>query len=936
MKRYTLFPNLMLKSVGTYLITMGLMLTSLLLDIQAQSVVSTPCGCSTYRNVGTTGQETNISSLAFSFNPSACYLIKGVLVIDTNTSWSGIRLKMEESARIDVEADLSMSNCYLSGCGDMWQGIYTVGQTYLHAYYCFIEDAEFGIKLSGLAGLVCLGTDFINDYIGIASASPFEEDTEDKVIHRGQVTGCQFYTATSLPDPYPGQYYYPSWPSTPTVIPYTQGFAAIYLSRTVGLNIGYEGAEDPDRNKVYNMRNGIILRDETVSDISGTDFYDFEGNITRSLPNPLLDLNQNAINMINVESRIKDNTMDNLMVGIYGLESSNFIRKNIITLSTPTPGYGFTRGIVLQRPQEATITQNIIYEGMRGISIEDVANDFLIENNDLYTSFYFLGINIRIFVRNAKLDPAEGVIIGNDLFIDDALASTGIHTINANLITIDDNDVDFLIAEEHQTRGIQGVGTYRSNVLYNRVNRHLEDALEGNNGIEYENSGFNTFFCNTTEDFYINLHMFGPNIYSSIVTNTMNEAEYGFAITSPTMLGVQYNHGNMWPVSYGDFGAYIFGPDPDIEAIRSRFIVDVIENSDFMPDPIGPLEISSAWFIGEYTPMEYTLTCVSEPDPLIDIDTLIKMVRTDLTYNEFNDEMTWIVKSDIFDMIIADPSLTSNTVLDSFYDVEVNNPLGKLVTWQNNLASRYGVDRNLKSLTLDTIGRLSADIVYIDSILVLSPTDSMTWIALRVLKADTLESEVAELKEYLDTENQDSHDAYENIADDLDNLTTTNDLEAYLKDALLFKAQYLLGSSFSSGDSTDLVDLASLCPWEGGRAQAVGQELYSGIINGMILPSRDNCPAPAPRPYSILPSQGASLEGDIFSITPNPAFDKVEISSDEVISDIVVFSSEMTAVYTSQPMQRNWTINMDKLPSGVYIVSITTVAGQFAKRIIRM
>ena len=49
--------------------------------------------------------------------------------------------------------------------------------------------------------------------------------------------------------------------------------------------------------------------------------------------------------------------------------------------------------------------------------------------------------------------------------------------------------------------------------------------------------------------------------------------------------------------------------------------------------------------------------------------------------------MTWIVKADIFDMILTDPGLTSNTVLDSFYSAEENTVLGKLVAWQKDLAS---------------------------------------------------------------------------------------------------------------------------------------------------------------------------------------------------------------------------------------------------------
>ena len=124
----------------------------------------------------------------------------------------------------------------------------------------------------------------------------------------------------------------------------------------------------------------------------------------------------------------------------------------------------------------------------------------------------------------------------------------------------------------------------------------------------------------------------------------------------------------------------------------------------------------------------------------------------------------------------------------------IRDSLGKLVAWQKDLASRFGEERILKGLTLDTIASLSEDVVYIDSILALSPNDSATWIALRALKADTLENEVAELKGYLDDEQTDSRTAYLAIAYDLNNLTTTNDLEAYLKEALLFKTQFLIGS----------------------------------------------------------------------------------------------------------------------------------------------
>lgn len=901
-----------------------------------QASVSAPCGCGSFTTIGTTGKKTYLHELD-SLTSSSCYFIKGDLVVDIiiGTFWTNLRLKMEEGARIIATQDLIIRNCYISGCEDMWMGIYTDGQLDLQIYDSTIEGAEYGVKLKTSASFVSLSTHYINNFIGVTTASPFESDSQDKVIHRGQIEGCHFYTIDTLPDPYPGQYYYPSWPTTPAGIPYNQGFAAIYLSRTVGLDVGSAKATGAKRNKIHDMRNGVILRDRTKSDIGGTDFKDLEGTRVGSEYALVRDLNQYAIHMNNVVSDIQKDSIKNAMVGIYGFKSANNILKNYISLSTPSITYGATRGILLRSPQKGNILQNQIFEGMRGISIEDVSIDFRIEDNDLTTSYYFEGINIRIFIRNAKLDPTQGHIVNNDLVIDDAMSSTGIHALNTNRLWIEDNEIQFFNDEEHQTRGILGVGTYRSQVTGNTVYRDGEEVLEGNNGIQLENSGSNTVFCTNMENFYINLSMLGPNVNSGIVSNEMNEGEYGFAIWSPTMLGTQRDHGNLWPVIYGSFGAYLFGNDPEDEAKLSRFIVDELEDPDFMPDPIGPEEIEdNIWFRDVSTPLQGTLTCFNSPPPIANPDTLSKLIRTELSYSQFNDEMTWIVKADVFDMILADPSLTSNAVLDSFYDAEDNTALGKLIAWQNDLASRFGEERTLKELTLDTIASLSRDIAYIDSILALHQSDSVTRIALRALKGDTLKLELAELKDYLDDEESDSKDAYAAVEDDLDNLTTTNDLEAYLKEALLFKAQYLLGTSYNATDSSDLENLALLCPWEGGRAMATGQELYSTINNQMVLTTLENCP-PSARP-GLSSSRRFDNQNELVTVRPNPVSDVAEIICGDVIQHITLWDSNMKVVYEGTPTESVTKLDLSSFPAGIYIIAGSTPNGQFFKPIIHV
>jgi hypothetical protein len=681
------------------------------------------------------------------------------------------------------------------------------------------------------------------------------------------------------------------------------------------------------------MRNGIILR-KTTSDISGTDFYDFEGNIPKITEDPILDRNQHAINMYQSISNIQDNTFDNLMVGIYGEESTNTIEDNDLTLSTPTPGYGYTRGIELVMPQVALVKNNEISEGMRGISVLNVTNDFLIKGNHLDRSTFFLGINVRIFVSVAKLDPAEGLIQGNILEMDDALSSTGIHLVNTNRILVLNNTISFVNGNEHQSRGIQAVGAYNSLVKQNTINAEAEYISFQNHGIEFEGSGFNTAFCNSIENFWMNIHMYGPNVQTKVVSNQVTESEFGFAITSPAMIGTQTHHGNIWPVTYGDFGAYIVGSDPIEEALRSLFIVDESENADFMPDPIGPISINNnIWFRDVDGPG--TKTCFfDEPVPIANADTLAKLIRTELQFDEYNDEMTWIMKTDIFNMMLEDPGLSSNAVLDSFFDIEVTNPLGKLITWQRGLAIRYGNQPLLKGLTQDTIFDMSNDIVYIDSIVALSPNDSVTWLTLRDLKVDTLVKASGRWLHILSSEEEDSQDAYAIIADDLDNLSTTNDLEAYLKEALLFKTQYLARNAFSAGDSTDIVALSELCPWLGGRAIAVAHELYHTIDNNSIWPTSANCAVPSPfigNPDIELPN-----DGELFTIAPNPAIDQVVITSESDLLEVVISNIEMQPISTYYPNKQKFSFNISDFPQGIYLITVKTNTGSKTQRLIFM
>ncbi len=160
-----------------------------------------------------------------------------------------------------------------------------------------------------------------------------------------------------------------------------------------------------------------------------------------------------------------------------------------------------------------------------------------------------------------------------------------------------------------------------------------------------------------------------------------------------------------------------------------------------------------------------------------------------------------------------------------------------------------------------------------------------------------------------------------------------NDLKAYLKAALLFKTQYLSRNAFSSGDSTDLVTLGELCPWEGGRAIAVAHELYHTIDNNSIWPTSDNCGAP-PRPFVARPENGPTYIENVFSMTPNPAVDLVERHSDFELLEVMISNLQMQPISKYNPMDRKFSFSISELPAGIYLITGTSERGSYTQKLI--
>ena len=861
-----------------------------------------------------------------SIGSNRCYIVKGTLNIDQDESWYQVQFLMDEKSKIFVETGnkLEINDCYLSGCDHMWQGIETETSSTLRIYNSFIESANLGVKLADETSFQCAYNDFIDNFVGISVGSPFESDQfEQHINQRAQIVGCDFFTDNAVPDPYSGHHYYPSWPSTPSQIPYNQGFAAIFISGSNGLNLGYNGATGSYVNNIYNMRNGIVSRN-SVMIIQGTDFHDFEGTMVNDPPDEKLDINQHAIHSFRSVLNVRDVTVNDVMVGAYSEESNTTFLENTISILNTGQDLVLTRGLSAKFPQGFVAEDNEINEGYHGISLENVNSPISIGQNEFdrnITLRHNAGINIR-FLR--YLDNEEGLISGNTINVNDGQAASGIALADVHFLTVEDNDINFnrvnIGGPWKFNSGIQGAALSGSIIRWNDIVAHSSyESLEGNFGMAYTDGAANSFYCNSIDHWDRLIRYTGPCFMTNLTGTDFNNGFIGLELIGPTMLGPQRHNGNEWQGNYTSFGAFIGGTQPLVTASSSTFFADASDAAAgiLIPANIGPLAVVGTWFVDQ---TGQAPTCeTSGGDIELEPDTLANLILNGLSFSDYNDQMEWILKANIYDLILSDSTLTDNSTLDSFFTVESSTPLGKLVQADHNLNLAFDSYPDKKESYFDSIASLSNDILYIDSLLALNPSDSTTQIALRELKVDSLSERLRSWIELVDDEKSASEDEYEDIRDSLSVLTARDDLEEHYQDALIFKADLILGDSFSTSDSSDVVDLSELCPWEGGRAISIAKGILTNLIDSTMKNKYYTCSPPSPFIGSPEIETGIT-EGHELSIYPNPANNELNIESNNIIERAEIRTLNNTVFKTFFPNSNKFEIDISSYPSGMYFV----------------
>jgi hypothetical protein len=832
---------------------------------------------------------------------------------------------METGSSIQVDTVLTIDECNIGTCDDLWRGIEVLSGlgNMIALSRSIISGANIAIELNDQAIYYISENHFVNNYIGISTGSPFEEVNSDIKVYPkdGPIIGCHFYTETQLPDPYPG-HHYPSWPLLAS-IPFNQGYAAMYISGSTGLYLGGLGLSAGKRNKIYNMRNGVIAKRATTK-IFCTDFKHFEGSVPKRSLYETLDYNQRAITLEGSLCHIEQDSFINVMMGAYSTRSSQDIINNYLNIPHQSSETS-TRGINVEYPVKTYIADNLIYNGFLGINIYhngvslEIIDNYLIRNVAIDNN---VGINLQeIF----DISPLNVVITGGR-------RAVGISMNNVQELLVRHNIIDFLEAGPSvagiENAGISGMQVYNSLITENIITGTSNYKTNVDNaGITMTNSMANDLTCNETYDMYFGHWYVSTNMETDLKANEFYDATHGLELFSPADMGVvslgtQEHHANLWLGSY-TFGAFIDGPDPVNTALSSLFIADESDEDPgvLIPTDIGPTEVEDdEWFSDEEGEPD-GVPCTEYPYPIPLTDSLVKLVRHPFVFSDYEDEMNWMRKADMLTFLHLYPSLLSNTVLDSFFNAEATTPMGELIASQYQMGKIHGLDPDMAAK--DTlVFEYIAEVRVLDSLIGLNPYNIVALKALRVLKIDTLASHLDDWLGMLDSQIADTEEAIEDALEVVDLVTPTNDQEAELQAMLWFRGDHSRGDSLTTLELGDVYAIARQCPWLGARALSEAQSLYSVLADSIFTHRPGEC---VKLDFFML-EERSEKSGLIYEvgIYPNPANDVINLILPNWVQTVEIHSLDgikWSQLQTSADSGDRYTVNIKDLPPGIYIIN---------------
>lgn len=838
---------------------------------------------------------------------------------------SGSKVILEPGAR------LRLVESSITGCDQMWEGVSVHANAHLSAANSMIEDAQYAVCVKTGGGVRAHNMDFENNNFGIRT-----EPGGTKAI----LLGNRFSTTGSgLKPAYAGQ----------SPAPLDKAFTGVYLEDVGSVNIDtdpFTGANNLFSNLKYgvvakntelNVRSAIF--EDIVQVPKGNGYAAFVGGQTGKAI-----YTEKGVTWVNKENATPV-SFSNCHTAVETFGTTAYV--------WDTEMIDVTNGIITTNGNYSNHLYNNIQATDRGIELRfssplgvPLPSNAAVAASGIYSNTITLSGNANGTAINTAgdkiigIDPSGGTT-GQPQFVGGNIAGNivhlkagthGIQVNNARRFSVGNNTVT-LANTQGASRGIALNGGDQNTLTCNNVS----GSTGGHTGLFALHADRARLYCNRSAGTGTGLRVEGMLVgkaKADIAGNTLHNNNTGLLYGMDAISGVQTHRGNRWT---GSGTVAVHQGIPDV-ANQSQYIVDAMEDSEFLPQQWSPL----TWFLDiadqndSYACPMPAGTCliiggIAEPVPEIQLDRVA--AQGAFPGAHFGAANNWLAQRRLYERLLEEGNpYPGDTVIANFTTAAQTNGLADYAAIQVGIRAAMAVGQSDQEALqryevaildgLDSLAKLDRRL----HTLYISEQDSADLSEQRLELLDTIQVHAAAksaLTAHLDslravaagvllTQNNNLPDLEESFA-------------AHEKTVNGIRLRSVVRGVFalSAQDSTTLEGIAALCPLSDGEAVLWARSLLTlTVAEPRAYDDESNC-AVLERSRNTSAATPTHLR-----VYPNPATDRLIVEYHASAGTAQTFSlfnalgqlaKSVVLPGGNSPVQ----VPLDQIPAGIYYYGIS-------------
>lgn len=804
------------------------------------------CNCNVQNPtiVGTRGTTTNFSSYYPSgILGSGCYVFRGTVQMDINVLISSCTLEMEAGSEIKILSSkrLTITDNLIYACDTLWKGITVSSGARLWGSGNDIYDAQYAINAAGTANVTLYNNEFYHNYVAfyiLPTGTQTSVHTVRLIFQNNIIDNPSIMSGGT------GLLRRPNY-SGISPDPNGRAFAGFDVNNA-NLVIGSKSLASPYyRNYISNVMvgvRGLFCNLECHRLIINNMLNHGAGNRNYTEPEGI------GILVRDCRLQATRDTITNALGGISGFRSwlSDISRNEIAYVRAGVHDFASMNSPEIGH-NEIHHVSNIGIEVEFPLSLIAPLISYNIISTDgtSPTESFMLGINLEFLGARAL----GAVISWNELYLHSK--SNGIDIRDCVNIGVGYNIVTY---NDDSETTYSGVGIIHNDSRDGFVIENDVIASSGFNkivGFHSINTGNTRFCCNYTSGTDYGFNFVGPcRRTNGFGHNEIRGLSAGLRLASSTMMGSQFDKGNLW---YGSFPTASYYMGAAVNAgnnrdIRSSWFFVETCDAPLWPPTIYPSQNcdgnSSNWFRvsdGSSEECHEDNLCDAEflaPDRELEFANIDEgdefLARGQMAGGDYGFSLDYEGRRQLLERLRLDAGAhNQNSYVDSFYSASTGSSYAELMEIAfdiDTLLSYSGSDLEIIDELNVGFCAASDSIRVLDSLITISgnSTDSTNAINLReaqLVETDTLLLELLELwDEHLTTIIADKEDLMD-ANDTLDAANIIDSNEVVVNDMYLT----MLGEtdfSFNSTQAAEILDVAEQCPRLGGVIVYQARALY--------------------------------------------------------------------------------------------------------------